>query len=147
MTDRDMQREIDRLRREVDRLRQALGNLPVRWGRGGGGGDKPIRVTVTAVGSDTLTCLTPDGQTITAAKPDGLRHAAGYYADLTSLTTVNAQRCTVVRGSETETWQVNLPYFVGCAIYVDYQPIGGTGMADNNYIDDNRDGRKWGVVE
>jgi hypothetical protein len=88
---------------------------------------------VTAIYNDYLICSRIDGADnvlasgIEVAKPFDLRHDADQYPDVTTLTTVNAQKATATTGSVTETWIVHEPYVADAtkilAAYV------GTGVA------------------
>ena len=110
-----------------------------------------MRVKDHTTNNDYLVCRTWDGTTegdvdIDVAKPFQLRHIVANYDGLTTLTTTDAQTVTAGDGVTTETWAVNLAYFVDCEIYAVKVPKGGTGDATaTEWMDLNVDGRKWGV--
>ena len=118
-----------------------------------------VRMYVDTIENDYLICRkvsdgVPGGESIYVAKPRQLRHDVVYYGGLTTWTTTDAQTVDVSDGSTTETWAVNLPYFVGCEIDA-YEPTGGTGLTITGLVGieepvvvtwvDNTT-RKWAVV-
>ena len=99
------------------------------------------RLVVKSIANDYTTCRTldaDDGEAdldVYVAKPPEVRHSlaiaqAYYNAALTGFTTTGTQEAEVTDGDVVEEVQAFPRYSVGCELYAEFQPRGGTGVLD-----------------
>lgn len=139
-----------------DTTEDPQGEDDIRWAivlLGGGGGDASQLFKVQSVANDYLACKSWDGENegeeaIHIAKPWLLQHDVARYAQLSSLTTVDAQTVEVQTNDEIEaTWKVTPAYAPGDLIQAVTRK---TGVLVNDeelpLMDMNHDARAWGEV-
>lgn len=120
---------------------------------GGGGGDTSQLFKIQSIANDYLACKSWDGENegeeiIHIAKPWLLQHDLARYAQLSSLTTVDAQTVQVETTDDIEaTWKITPAYAPGDLIQAVTRK---TGVLVNDeelpLMDMNHDARAWGEV-
>ena len=123
-----------------------------RRARSGTGTGRIRLMQVQSIANEHLVCKRwKDGAVvggeIIVMKPWELHHDSQYFAEATSITTVDAQTVTATDGTITETWKVTVDYIALTSLILAYRCVTGESFAGSDiaWIDLNVGGRAWAL--